>query len=150
MSVSIKFAAVALAAAAVLSAAGGAHAGVLVGRGWRGGVVAARGPHGSGVEAAGRYGGYYAAGRRTDGAGAYNAGRTVEGPRGAGFQTGRSGNCGSGTCSGSSATTFNDGKSIDRSYSATRNADGSVSYDKSRTGANGQTRSISGTYTPPN
>jgi len=150
MPISIKFAALALAASATLSAASVAHAGVLVGRGWRGGMVAARGPHGSGVAAEGRYGGSYAAGRHTDGAGDYTAGRTAEGPRGSGFQTGRSGSCGSGTCSGSSATTFNDGKTIDRSYSATRNADGSVTYDKSRTGVDGQTRSVSGTYTPPN
>jgi hypothetical protein len=150
MSVLIKFTALALLASAIASTASVADAGVLAGRGWRGGVVAARGPHGSGAAAAGRYGGYYAAGRRTDGAGGYQAGRTLQGPRGAGFDTGRTGACGSGACSGSSTTTFNDGKAIERSYSATRNADGSVTYDRSRTGVNGQTRSASGTYTPPN
>ena len=139
---------VGLLASALLVASTTAHAGVFAGRGWRGGFITARGPHGSGTVAVGRRGGYYAAGRHTDGAGNYQANRTVQGPWGSGLHTSRSGSCSSGTCAGSSTTTFNDGKTIDRSYSATRNTDGSVSYDKTRTGVNGQTSTVSGTYTP--
>jgi hypothetical protein len=126
-----------------------ADAGVLVGRGWRGGVVAARGPHGAGAVAVGRYGGYAARGWHTDGAGNYQAGHTVQGAFGHGYNSAASGHCGSGTCSGSRQTTFNDGKSIEHSYSATKNADGSVTYDGSRTGVNGQTSTVTRTFNPP-
>jgi len=146
MSSSKMIASLTLAASAMLALSTSAHAGVFVSHGGRGGIVAARGPNGAGVVAVGREGGYYAAGRRTDGMGNYQANRTVETPWGKGYQTNRSGSCSSGTCAGSSVTTLNNGKTIDRSYSATRNPDGSVSYDRSRTGVNGQTRTVSGTY----
>jgi hypothetical protein len=126
-----------------------AHAGVLVARGWRGGVVAARGPHGAGAIAVGRYGGYTAGGWKTDGGGNYEAGRTVQGAFGRGYNTSASGHCGAGSCSGSRLTTFNDGKSIEHSYTATKNANGSVTYDGSRTGVNGQTSTVTRTFNPP-
>jgi hypothetical protein len=124
-----------------------ADARMIAGRGWRGGAIAGRGPNGSFVAGRGRFGGTFAAGYELTGNGGYVAGRSVQTASGRGYSIGRSGTCAGGTCSGSSTTKFNDGRQVDRSYTATKNADGSVSYDGTRDGPNG-TKTVTGTFTP--
>ncbi|CAM5493785.1 hypothetical protein ACFSUK_27190 [Sphingobium scionense] len=55
---------------------------------------------------------------------------------------------GDGSYSGGRTTTLGDGTSFGHSTTATRNADGSVSYSSSRTGVGGDTATVEGTTVP--
>jgi hypothetical protein len=61
----------------------------------------------------------------------------------------RNASWGDGAYHGGASRTFNNGASANRSTNVVNNGDGTVSYDHSRTGYDGSTRSVSGTVTRP-
>lgn len=81
--------------------------------------------------------------------GAMSVSRATHTNAGRGVASSRSANWGDGAYQSGATRTFNNGVSASRSTSLVDNGDGSVSYDHSRTGYDGSTRSVSGTVTRP-
>jgi hypothetical protein len=75
--------------------------------------------------------------------------RNTQGWNGHGVRSTRDASWGNGSYNGSASHTFNDGRSMGRDTSLHRNADGSVSYDLSRTRLDGSTVDRSGTIDRP-
>jgi hypothetical protein len=134
MSRSIMLAAVgAVAALAALSAAP-AEAGQ------RGRFVKVEGPNGRGYERSREV-------SRRPGDVAMN--RSFQTNDGRGVEASRAATWGDGVYEGGASRSWNNGQSTSRQTSVIDNDDGSWSYDHSRTGVNGDTRSVSGTWTRP-
>jgi hypothetical protein len=102
--------------------------------------------HGHTVTAQGAGGRGFTQSRQVNrtGAGA-SVSRGVQTNGGYGASTTRTSSYGGGQYSGAGQTTFDNGSTISRSSSVQANGDGSADYEASRTGVNGQTRSVSGT-----
>lgn len=81
--------------------------------------------------------------------GAISVSRATQTNAGRGLASSRSASWGDGAYQSGATRTFNNGASASRSTNLVDNGDGSVSYDHSRTGYNGSTRSVSGTATRP-
>lgn len=81
--------------------------------------------------------------------GAISVSRGTQTNSGRGVISSRSANWGDGAYQSGATRTFNNGASATRSTSVVDNGDGTVSYDHSRTGYDGSTRSVSGTATRP-
>lgn len=81
--------------------------------------------------------------------GAASVSRGTQTNSGRGVTSSRSAAWGDGAYAGGSTRTFNNGASASRSTNVVNNGDGTVSYDHSRTGYDGSTRSVSGTATRP-
>ncbi|CAN5362510.1 hypothetical protein BH10PSE3_BH10PSE3_23330 [soil metagenome] len=81
--------------------------------------------------------------------GAISASRGTQTNAGRGVASNRSANWSEGAYHGGANRTFNNGASASRSTNVVNNGDGTVSYDHSRTGYDGSTRSVSGTANRP-
>ena len=81
--------------------------------------------------------------------GAVSVSRGTQTNAGRGVASSRSANWGDGAYHGDATRTFNNGASASRSTDVIDNGDRTVSYDHSRTGYDGSTRSVSGTATRP-
>ncbi|HEY8949731.1 MAG TPA: hypothetical protein VIM56_12665 [Rhizomicrobium sp.] len=71
--------------------------------------------------------------------------RDVQGSRGRGYDASFNRSCSNSTCSRNGSIETSAGKSVSRSGSITNNHDGSVSYDRTTTGPNGNEVTRSGT-----
>ena len=81
--------------------------------------------------------------------GAISVSRGTQTNAGRGVASNRSAAWNDGAYHGDSTRTFNNGASASRSTDVVNNGDGTVSYDHSRIGYDGSTRSVSGTATRP-
>ena len=81
--------------------------------------------------------------------GAISVSRGTQTNSGRGVTSNRDATWGDGAYQSGATRTFNNGASVSRSASVVDNGDGSVSYDHSRTGYDGSTRSVSRTVTRP-
>jgi hypothetical protein len=81
--------------------------------------------------------------------GAISLSRGTQTNSGRGVASSRSASWGDGVYQSGASRTFNNGASASRSTNVVNNGDGTVSYDHSRTGYGGSTRSVSGTTTRP-
>lgn len=81
--------------------------------------------------------------------GAIAVSRGTQTNSGRGVASNRSASWGEGAYQGGATRTFNNGASASRSTHVVDNHDGTVSYDHSRTGYDGATRSVSGTVNRP-
>ena len=81
--------------------------------------------------------------------GAISVSRATQTNAGRGVASNRNASWGDGAYQSGATRTFNNGASASRNTSLVDNGDGSVSYDHSRTGYDGSTRSVSGTATRP-
>ncbi len=81
--------------------------------------------------------------------GAISVSRGTQTNSGRGVASDRSASWGEGAYHGGATRTFDNGASASRSTNVVDNHDGTVSYDHSRTGYDGSTRSVSGTVTRP-
>ena len=81
--------------------------------------------------------------------GAISVSRGTQTNAGRGVASSRSATWGDGAYQGGATRTFNTGASASRSTDVVNNGDGTVSYDHSRTGYDGSTRSVSGTASRP-
>ena len=81
--------------------------------------------------------------------GAISVSRGTQTHSGRGVASNRSAAWGDGAYHGGATRTFNNGASASRATNVVDNGDGTVSYDHSRTGYDGSTRSVSGTVTRP-
>jgi hypothetical protein len=81
--------------------------------------------------------------------GALSVSRGTQTNSGRGVASHRSASWGEGAYHGGATRTFDNGASASRSTDVVDNHDGTVSYDHSRTGYDGSTRSVSGTVTRP-
>ena len=81
----------------------------------------------------------------------FTANRSIQTNGGYGLNRNRSAAYGEGSYSGASQTVFNSGRSINRSASVHDNGDGTASYQRTVTGSEGRSRSVSGSvpYAPP-
>lgn len=105
-------------------------------------------PHGRTVSVQGSAGHGYTRSRQIDRQpGSTSATGSFQANDGQGVTSSRSAAWGGGTYQGGATHAFNDGTSSSRSTNVVRNGDGSVGYDVSHTGRNGQTNSVSGTVT---
>lgn len=113
-------------------------------------VPAQAGQHGRFVSVQGVRGHGYVHGRDVSRQpGAISVSRGTQTNAGRGVASSRSASWGDGAYQSGASRTFNNGASASRSTSLVDNGDGSVSYDHSRTGYDGSTRSVSGTATRP-
>jgi hypothetical protein len=104
-------------------------------------------PHGRTVSVQGAYGRGYVRSRDVSRApGSAQVSRSFQTNSGQGVNSTRSAAWGDGAYQGGATHTFNNGSTASRSTSVQKNPDGSVSYDYSRTGVNGQTHTATGTY----
>jgi hypothetical protein len=112
-------------------------------------VPAQAGQHGRFVSVQGARGHGYVHGRNVSRQpGAISVSRGTQTNSGRGVASSRSANWGDGAYQSGATRTF-DGASASRSTNVVNNGDGTVSYDHSRTGYDGSTRSVSGTATRP-
>ncbi|CAN5556180.1 hypothetical protein BH10PSE4_BH10PSE4_31850 [soil metagenome] len=81
--------------------------------------------------------------------GAISVSRGTQTNSGRGVASSRNASWGDGVYQSGGTRTFNNGASASRSTDVVNNGDGTVSYDQSRTGYDGSTRSVSGTVTRP-
>ena len=81
--------------------------------------------------------------------GAVSVSRGTQPNGGYGVASQRGANWGGGAYAGSASRTFNNGASASRATSVVNNGDGTYSYNASRTGYDGDTRSVSGVVTRP-
>ncbi|WP_395443875.1 hypothetical protein [Caulobacter sp. UC70_42] len=81
--------------------------------------------------------------------GALSVSRGTQTNSGRGIASNRSASWGEGAYHGGATRTFNNGAAATRSTNVVDNHDGTVSYDHSRTGYDGATRSVSGTVSRP-
>ena len=81
--------------------------------------------------------------------GAVSVSRETQTNAGRGVASSRDATWGDGAYQGGATRTFNNGASASRATSVVNNGDGTVSYDHSRTGYDGSTRSVSGTASRP-
>ena len=81
--------------------------------------------------------------------GAISVSRGTQTNSGRGVASNRNASWGDGAYHGGASRTFNNGVSASRSTNVVDNHDGTVSYDHSRTGYDGSTRSVTGTVTRP-
>lgn len=112
--------------------------------------AAEAGQHGRTVRVQGAYGRGYVHDRhvnRQPGAVSVSRGTQTNGGRGVASQ--RSASWGDGVYSGGASRTFNNGATANRATSVVNNGDGSYSYSHSRTGYDGDTRSVSGVVSRP-
>jgi len=78
-------------------------------------------------------------------AGQTAVGRSVQTNGGYGYNHSRSASWGDGAYSASRGTTFNNGTSVGRTTTAVNNGDGTGSFNSTRNGLNGNSRTVSGT-----
>jgi len=113
-------------------------------------VPAQAGQHGRSVSVQGARGHGYVHSRDVSRQpGAISVSRGTQTNAGRGVASSRSANWGDGAYQSDATRTFNNGASASRSTDVVDNGDGTVSYDHSRTGYDGSTRSVSGTATRP-
>jgi len=112
--------------------------------------AAEAGQHGRTVRAQGPYGRGYVHDRHVSRQpGAITVSRGTQTNGGYGVASQRSATWGDGVYSGGASRTFNNGASANRATSVVNNGDGSYNYSHSRTGYDGDTRSVSGTVSRP-
>lgn len=112
--------------------------------------AAEAGQHGRTTRVQGAYGRGYVHDRRVNrqpGAVSVSRGTQTNGGYGVGSQ--RSASWGDGFYAGSASRSFNNGASASRATSVVNNGDGSYSYNASRTGYDGVSRSVSGVVSRP-
>lgn len=113
-------------------------------------VPAQAGQHGRFVSVQGARGHGYVHSRNVSRQpGAISVSRGTQTNSGRGVASSRSANWGDGAYQSGASRAFNNGASASRSTNVVNNGDGTVSYDHSRTGYDGSTRSVSGTATRP-
>lgn len=113
-------------------------------------VPAQAGQHGRWTSVQGPHGHGYTQSRHVSRQpGAIAVSRSTQANSGAGVASSRSATWGEGAYHSGSARTFNNGASAARSTNVINNGDGSYSWDHSRTGYDGVTRSHSGTVERP-
>ncbi|MBI1684247.1 hypothetical protein [Caulobacter hibisci] len=112
--------------------------------------AAEAGQHGRTVHVQGAYGRSYAHDRHVSRQpGAVSVSRGTQTNGGYGVASQRGANWGDGVYSGGASRTFNNGASASRATSVVDNHDGTYSYSHSRTGYDGDTRSVSGVVSRP-
>lgn len=83
------------------------------------------------------------------GANSVSATRSAQNNAGMGVESSRNATWDDGAYNGSASRTFNNGMTSSRQTSVTDNGDGTVTVNGSHTGVNGQTGTVSGTFTRP-
>ncbi len=112
--------------------------------------AAEAGQHGHTTRVQGAYGRGYVHDRHVSRQpGAVSVSRGTQTNGGYGVASQRGANWGGGAYAGSASRTFNNGASASRATSVVNNGDGTYSYNASRTGYDGDTRSVSGVVTRP-
>jgi hypothetical protein len=112
--------------------------------------AAEAGQHGHTTRVQGAYGRGYVHDRHVSRQpGSVSVSRGTQTNGGYGVASQRSANWGGGAYSGTASRTFNNGASASRATSVVNNGDGTYSYNASRTGYDGDTRSVSGVVSRP-